>query len=129
MSMAAPPGPAGVVWSILGLKSPLFLNLEIVCTRVTIVFALLYLLLFLYFLALLLRMSFDWVQVFARDWRPKGVALVGASLIYRLTDPPLRKLRAMLPPLRIGSVALDIGFLLLIIVVGIGMSITRSLAS
>ena len=95
----------------------------------TIVFALLYLLLFLYFLALLLRMAFDWVQVFARDWRPKGVALVGASLIYRLTDPPLRKLRAMLPPLRIGSVALDIGFLLLIIVVGIGMSITRSLAS
>ena len=107
----------------------MFLNLEIVCTSVTIVFALLYLLLFLYFLALLLRMAFDWVQVFARDWRPKGVALVGASLIYRLTDPPLRKLRAMLPPLRIGSVALDIGFLLLIIVVGIGMSITRSLAS
>lgn len=95
----------------------------------TIVFALLYLVLFLYFLALLLRMAFDWVQVFARDWRPKGAALVGASLIYRLTDPPLRKLRAMLPPLRIGSVALDIGFLLLIIAVGIGMSVTRSLAS
>nr|WP_245347118.1 YggT family protein [Arthrobacter stackebrandtii] len=85
--------------------------------------------LFLYFLALLVRMAFDWVQVFARDWRPKGAALVGASLIYRLTDPPLRKLRAMIPPLRIGSVALDIGFLLLIVAVGIGMSVTKSLAS
>ncbi len=74
-------------------------------------------------------MAFDWVQVFARDWRPKGAALVGASLIYRLTDPPLRKLRAMIPPLRIGSVALDIGFLLLIVAVGIGMSVTKSLAS
>lgn len=95
----------------------------------TIVFALLYLLLFLYFLVLLLRMAFDWVQVFARDWRPKGAALVGASLIYRLTDPPLRKLRAMIPPVRIGQVALDIGFLLLIVLVGIGMSVTRSLAT
>ena len=107
----------------------LILNLEIVCIRVTIVFALLYLLLLLYFLALLIRMIFDWIQVFARDWRPKGVALLGASLVYRVTDPPLRKLRAMVPPLRIGSVALDIGFILLIVVVGIGMSVTKSLAT
>lgn len=95
----------------------------------TIVFALLYLLLLLYFLALLARMSFDWIQVFARDWRPKGLALVGASLVYRLTDPPLRKLRAMIPPLRIGSMALDIGFLVLIVAIGIGMSLTRNLVS
>lgn len=96
--------------------------------RVPIVFALLYILLLLYFLALLLRMVFDWIQVFARDWRPRGAALVGASVIYRLTDPPLRRLRAMIPPLRIGNVALDIGFLLLLVVVGIGMSVTRNLA-
>ncbi len=92
----------------------------------TIVFALLYLLLLLYFLTLLLRMVFDWIQVFARDWRPKGAALVGASVVYKLTDPPLHKLRALIPPLRIGSVALDIGFLLLLVAVGIGMSITKS---
>lgn len=95
----------------------------------TIVFALLYLLLLLYFLTLLLRMVFDWIQVFARDWRPKGAALVGASVVYRLTDPPLHKLRALIPPLRIGSVALDIGFLLLLVGVGIGMSITKSFVS
>ncbi|MDJ0313240.1 YggT family protein [Arthrobacter sp. H35-D1] len=92
----------------------------------TIVFALLYLLLLLYFLTLLLRMVFDWIQVFARDWRPKGAALVGASVVYKLTDPPLHKLRALIPPLRIGTVALDIGFLLLLVAVGIGMSITKS---
>ncbi len=95
----------------------------------TIVFALLYLLLLLYFLTLLLRMVFDWIQVFARDWSPKGLALVAASFVYRLTDPPLRKLRNMIPPLRIGSVALDIGFLLLLVAVGIGMSITKSFVS
>lgn len=94
--------------------------------RVTIVFALLYLLLLLYFLTLLLRMVFDWIQVFARDWRPKGAALISASFVYRLTDPPLRKLRALIPPLRIGTVALDIGFILLLFVVGIGMSLTKT---
>ncbi len=93
-----------------------------------IVFALLYLLFLLYFLTLLLRMVFDWIQVFARDWRPKGAALVAASFIYRLTDPPLRKLRALIPPLRLGSFALDVGFLLLIITVGIGMNVSKSLA-
>ncbi|GAA5230362.1 YggT family protein [Arthrobacter cryoconiti] len=93
----------------------------------SIVFGLLYLLLLLYFLALMLRLVFDWIQVFARDWRPRGLALLGASIIYRLTDPPLRKLRALIPPLRIGNVSLDIGFLLLLVGVGIGMSVTRNL--
>lgn len=97
------------------------------CTHVSIVFALLYLLLLLYFLTLMIRMVFDWVQVFAREWRPRGVALLGASVIYRLTDPPLRKLRAWIPPLRIGSIALDVGFILLLVIVGIGMTVTRNL--
>lgn len=94
----------------------------------SIVFGLLYLLFLLYFLTLMGRLVFDWIQVFARDWRPKGAALVGASFIYRLTDPPLRKLRALIPPLRIGNVALDIGFLLLLVGVGVGMNVTRNLA-
>lgn len=93
-----------------------------------IVFGLLYLLLLLYFLTLMIRLVFDWIQVFSRDWRPRGASLVAASFIYRLTDPPLRKLRALIPPLRIGNVALDIGFLLLLVAVGIGMSVTRNLA-
>ena len=97
-------------------------------TSVQIVFGLLYLLLLLYFLTLMIRLVFDWIQVFSRNWRPRGAALLAASFIYRLTDPPLRKLRALIPPLRIGNVALDIGFLLLLVAVGIGMSITRNLA-
>ncbi|NVM95410.1 YggT family protein [Arthrobacter sp. AETb3-4] len=76
----------------------------------------------------MIRLAFDWIQVFAREWRPHGAALVAASFIYRLTDPPLRMLRRLIPPLRIGNVALDIGFLLLLVAVGIGMSVTRSLA-
>ena len=69
----------------------------------------------LYFFVLIGRLVFDWVQVFARDWRPKGPILVLANGIYTLTDPPLHALRKVIPPLRLGGVALDLGFLVLII--------------
>ncbi|HEV7167964.1 MAG TPA: YggT family protein [Micrococcaceae bacterium] len=94
----------------------------------SIVFTLLYLLLLLFFLALMIRLVFDWVQVFARDWRPRGMALVAASGIYSVTDPPLRLLRRLIPPLRLGTMSLDIGFMLLLIVVGIAMAVTQSFA-
>ncbi len=84
---------------------------------------LLSLLLSLYLFILIGRLIFDWVQVFARDWRPKGPVLVLANGIYTLTDPPLRALRRVIPPLRLGGVALDLGFLVLIL----GVSIARNL--
>lgn len=66
-----------------------------------------------FFVLLLARLVLDWVQVFARDWRPRGVALVVAEAVYTVTDPPLRTLRRIVPPLRIGSVRLDLAFTLL----------------
>lgn len=71
--------------------------------------------LFVYLVVLIARMVFDWVQVFARDWRPKGPVLVLAEGVYTLTDPPLRFLRRFIPPLRIGGVALDLAFFVLVI--------------
>lgn len=75
------------------------------------------LLLWLYLLCLASRMVLQWVQVFARDWRPKSVMLVFAEVIYTLTDPPLKLVRRLLPPLRIGAVALDMGFMLVFLIV------------
>lgn len=77
----------------------------------------------LYLLVLLVRLVLDWVQVFARSWRPSGVVLVIANVIYGLTDPPLRFLRRFIPPLRLGQISLDLGFLVLFI----GVSLARSL--
>ena len=34
---------------------------------------------FLFFLTLIGRLVFDWVQVLSRDWRPKGAVLVVAE--------------------------------------------------
>ncbi len=72
--------------------------------------------LYLYLVVLIGRMIFSWVQVFARDWRPKGVILVLAEAIFTLTDPPLKFLRRFIPPLRIGMVALDLSFMVVFIV-------------
>ncbi len=72
-----------------------------------------------YFFILIARLVFDYVQMFARSWRPSGVILVFAEIIYTVTDPPLKALRRVIPPLRIGGIALDLSFLVLIIIVQI----------
>jgi YggT family protein len=70
------------------------------------------------FLLLLIgRLILSWVQAFARDWRPRGVVLVIAETVFTVTDPPLRFLRRYIPSLRLGTVALDLSFTLLFLVV------------
>ncbi|MGH8828456.1 MAG: YggT family protein [Jiangellaceae bacterium] len=83
--------------------------------------------LWLFFIALLARLVVDWIQVFAREWQPHGVLLVVLEAVYTVTDPPLKAIRRVIPPLRIGSVALDLAFIVLIILVQIALSIVGSL--
>ncbi|MFD1719293.1 YggT family protein [Georgenia deserti] len=81
------------------------------------VFQFLDLLLLLYIVVLLARLVFDWIQVFARDWRPRGIVLVIANAIYGLTDPPLRFLRRYIKPLPLGQIQLDLSFLVLFLAI------------
>ena len=68
------------------------------------------------FIALLwIRFIVDWVQVFARRWEPRGPLLVALEGVYSATDPPIVALRRVVPPLRIGSVALDLSFILVLV--------------
>ncbi|WP_219470610.1 YggT family protein [Nonomuraea rhizosphaerae] len=71
----------------------------------------------LYLVLLIGRMIFETVQAFARSWRPSGVVLVLAEATYTATDPPLKFLRRFIPPLRLGTVAFDLSFTVLFIVV------------
>ncbi|MGN6090331.1 MAG: YggT family protein [Actinomycetes bacterium] len=82
----------------------------------------------IYFFVLLARLVFDYVQLFARDWRPRGFLLVLAEAVYTLTDPPLRLLRRFIPPLRLGPVALDLSFFALFILVQVLRVIVSNLA-
>jgi len=77
----------------------------------------LYYVLAVYLVVLIGRMIFGWVQVFAREWRPTGVVLVLAETVFTLTDPPLKFLRRYIPPLRLGTVAMDLSYMVLFIVV------------
>ncbi len=72
---------------------------------------------FLFLLAMIGRLIFDWIQAFARDWRPAGPVLVVAEGVYSVTDPPLRALRRVIPPLRLGAVQIDLAFTVLFVLV------------
>ena len=86
--------------------------------------SLLYILLWLFFVLLIARLVLDYIQMFARSWRPTGPLLVIAEVIYTITDPPLKALRRVIPPLRIGSVSLDLSFLVLVVLVQIAIYLT-----
>lgn len=89
-----------VAWSIIGTVLTVFLIL------------------------LFLRLIFEYVFLLARSYTPAGAVALLLEVIYTATDPPLKALRRVLPPLRIGQVSLDLAFLVLFIVV----SVLRSVA-
>jgi YggT family protein len=93
----------------------------------TIVGSTLALILWLFFVLLIARLVIDYIQMFARSWRPTGVLLVVAEVIYTITDPPLKALRRLIPPLRLGSINLDLSFLVLVVLVQIGIGVAKQL--
>ena len=93
-----------------------------------LVLGLLILALWLYFILLIGRLVLDYIQMFARSWRPQGPVLVIAEVIYTATDPPLRALRKIIPPLRLGSISLDLSFLVLLILIQVMISILKAVA-
>jgi YggT family protein len=84
---------------------------------------------FIFLVLLIGRFVIQLIQNFARDWRPRGVILVIAELIYTVTDPPLVLLRRVIPPLRLGGISLDLGFTLLFFLTVIVLSLLRNLAA
>ena len=69
----------------------------------------------LFLLLLFTRFVVDWVQVFARSWTPKGVVLVVLEVVYSITDPPIMFIRRFVPPLRLGAIALDTSFIIVLV--------------
>lgn len=71
----------------------------------------------LFLLALIGRLILDYIRIFSPNWRPRGVVLALAELIYSITDRPLRFVRQFVPPLRLGAVSLDLSFIVVFFVV------------
>ena len=82
--------------------------------------------LLVFFILLIARLVFDYVMMFARSWRPSGVAAAGLEVVYSVTDPPLKALRRVIPPLRLGNFSIDLGFMVLLFVVYVLMSFVNA---
>ncbi len=94
---------------------------------VELVASVLYAILWVYFLLLIFRLIMEFVFQFSRSYEPRGPMLVVLETTYTLTDPPLRLVRRIIPPLRIGGVSLDLAFLVLIIVINILLGLVGNL--
>ena len=84
--------------------------------------------LLVFLILLFARFVVDWVMVLARSWRPTGLVAAGLEVVYSTTDPPLKAVRRVIPPLNLGTIRLDLGFMVLLIAVVILRGITTSLA-
>ena len=73
------------------------------------------------------RIVLELVQMFARDYRPGGFALLLFEAVYTVTDPPVNALRRVIPPLRLGGIALDLSVLILFIAVYVAISLVSGL--
>jgi YggT family protein len=74
-------------------------------------------LLLIYLIMLIARAIMDVVLTLNRSFRPTGALVLVFESVYTVTEPPLRLLRRFIPPLRVGSVPIDLGFMLLFIVI------------
>jgi YggT family protein len=90
-----------------------------------------YLLLYVFLLTLLARFVLGWVLQFARRWHPGRGAAAALESVWSVTDPPLKALRRVIPPLRIGTVSIDLASIVLLVILFvlmqlvIGRSISR----
>jgi YggT family protein len=82
----------------------------------SILFQILYLIVYLFFLVLLARFVLSAVLQYGRRWQPGRGASAALETVWTVTDPPLKALRRVIPPLRIGNVSLDLAFIVLLVI-------------
>ncbi|QEO13184.1 YggT family protein [Agromyces intestinalis] len=94
-----------------------------------VVWSILSTLLLIYFFVMWARFVLDLVRTFNRSWRPSGVGLVVVEVVYTVTDPPVKFFRRLVPPIRFGQVAIDLGWSLAMLLVIILMTIVSGLSA
>ena len=83
----------------------------------SILFQILYLIVYLFFLVLLARFVLSAVLQYGRRWQPGRGAAAALETVWTVTDPPLKALRRVIPPLRLGTVSLDLASIVLLVIV------------
>lgn len=93
-----------------------------------VVFQVLSFLLTVFWLLLVGRIVVELIRTFARDWRPTGIVVVVLEAVFTVTDPPVKLLRRLIPPINLGGIRLDLSIMVLLFIVSILMSIVQRLA-
>jgi YggT family protein len=86
-----------------------------------------YVLLYLFLLTLFARFVMSWVLAYGRRWQPGRGAAAALESVWTVTDPPLKALRRVIPPLRIGSVSIDLAALVLLVMLYVLFAVVRNL--
>lgn len=94
-----------------------------------IVFTVINIVLFLFWLLLIGRIVIEFIRTFARDWRPSGFVVVVLEAVFTVTDPPVKLLRRIIPPINLGGVRLDLSIMVLLFAVFILWNVTSGLAA
>ncbi|HLU44783.1 MAG TPA: YggT family protein [Natronosporangium sp.] len=94
-----------------------------------VVLQVLYVLLHLFLMVLLGRFVMSWVLAYSRHWHPGRWAAAGLESVWTVTDPPLKALRRVIPPLRIGSVSIDLAALVLLVMLFVLFAVVGNLIS
>jgi len=89
---------------------------------VPIVLQVLYLLMYVFLLTLIARFILGYVLTFGRRWQPGRGAAATMEIVWSVTDPPLKALRRVIPPLRLGTVSLDLSSLVLLVILFVLMN-------
>ncbi len=65
--------------------------------------------------AMFARFIVDFVMSINRGWRPPAILMPVVDFAFTITDPPLKFVRKFVPPLRLGVVALDLAWTIVLI--------------
>ena len=76
-----------------------------------------------FFLVLLARFVLTAVLQYGRRWQPGRGASAALESVWSVTDPPLKALRRVIPPLRIGNVSLDLASIVLLVILFVLMQL------
>ncbi len=82
-----------------------------------------YLLLYFFWLVLLGRFAMGFVLSFGRRWRPGRGAAATLEVVWSVTDPPVKALRRVIPPLRVGTVSVDLSAIVLLLILYVLMNV------
>lgn len=87
----------------------------------------LYVLIYLFLLMLFARFVMSWVLAYGRRWQPGRGAAAALESVWTVTDPPLKALRRVIPPLRIGSVSIDLAAMVLLVMLYVLFAVVQNL--